>query len=115
MTSRHKSYETWEIETLEGTDYIGEYGRKWANFMIKHYPELVAIMLQESTYSEVARSVDTYAREYKQLLDRQYEQLHPRPCEWEDEKEHRSWKFTRDFYTDGAVMREQVLQPRRAV
>jgi hypothetical protein len=58
----------------------------------------------------VAQSVDDMAWDYRELLDRQYMELHPRPAEfWEIV----AWERTRMFYTDSAVMREKVLIPHR--
>ena len=93
---------------------IGYYGSKWLDFMEEHYTKLFRQLEKKQTLYAVAQSVDKYAWDYKALLDRQYEQLHPRPSEW-DEDELRSWTFTRNFYTDSAVMRERVLVPRRSV
>ena len=90
---------------------VGYYGNQWLEFMESHYPKIFRELKKKQTLYEVAQSVNNYARDYKYLLDRQYEQLHPRPYEFECESEHRSWKFTRDFYTNGEVMRERVLFP----
>ncbi|MDR2532280.1 MAG: TnpV protein [Oscillospiraceae bacterium] len=90
---------------------LGYYGMKWLEFMENHHLKIYKRLERNKTLYAVAKSINKYARDYKNLLDRQYEQLHPRPYEWEDESEHRSWKFTRDFYTDSAVMRERVLHP----
>jgi hypothetical protein len=81
--------------------------------MESHHPKLFRQLEKKGTLYAVARGVDKRAWEYKELLDRQYESVNPRPHEWEDESEHSSWKFTRNFYTDSAVMREKVLIPYR--
>ena len=94
---------------------VGYYGMKWLEFMENHYPNIYRRLEKSETLYTIAQSVDKSAWEYRELLDRQYEQLHPRPYEWEDESEHSSWKFTRNFYTDSAVMRERVLIKRTAV
>lgn len=49
------------------------------------------------------------AWEYRNLLDRQYEQMNPRPNGTYEE--NLAWERTRQFYTDGTVMRERVLVP----
>jgi hypothetical protein len=95
------------------TQNIGHYGMKWLEFMESHHPKIFRELKKKQTLYEVAQSVNVYASDYKSLLDRQYESLHPRPYEWEDESKHRSWKFTRDFYTDHEVMVERVLVPHR--
>ena len=95
------------VEPIE----VGYYGTQWLEFMENHHLKLFRRMTKDRTLHAVAKSVNEYASDYKALLDRQYEQLHPRPYDWEDESEHRSWKFTRDFYTNGEVMRERVLIP----
>jgi hypothetical protein len=90
---------------------VGYYGIKWLEFMENHHPKLFNRLKKNQTLYTVARSVNKDAKDYKNLLDRQYEQLHPRPYEWEDMSEHRSWEFTRDFYTEHTVMVETVLLP----
>jgi hypothetical protein len=94
-------------------EVIGYYGTKWLDFMEENHPKIFRELKKNQTLYAVAQSVNKYASDYKTLLDRQYEQAHPRPYEWEDESEHRSWTFTRNFYTDGEVMRERVLVPHR--
>jgi hypothetical protein len=95
------------------TQNIGYYGMKWLEFMGSHHPRIFRELKKNQTLYEVAQSVNNYARDYKDLLDRQYEQLHERPSEWEGEEAFRKWKFTRDFYTDHEVMVERVLVPHR--
>jgi hypothetical protein len=85
---------------------IGSYGTRWLSFMENNHKKLFRELKKSDTLIKVARSVDKYARDYKNLLDRQYEQMYPRPCE---DEALRKWKFTRDYYTDGEVMRERVL------
>ena len=87
---------------------IGSYGTRWLNFMESNHKKLFRELKKNDTIIEVARSVDKYAQDYKNLLDRQYEQANPRPCDFD---ELRKWKFTRDYYTDSEVMRERVLHP----
>jgi hypothetical protein len=97
------------------TEVIGYYGTKWLDFMEEHHHKLFREMKKNKTLYAVAKSVDERAWDYKNLLDRQYEQLHPRPYEFADESEHSSWKFTRNFYTDHEVMVDKVLIKRTAV
>jgi hypothetical protein len=92
---------------------VGHYGERWLEFMQGHYPKLYRELKRKGTLRKVARSVHISAWDYKQLLDRQYDEYHFAPLFFSSEEEERSWKFTRDFYTDGAVMRERVLVPRR--
>ena len=56
----------------------------------------------------VARAIDDYAFQYKELLDKQYEEAYPRPDGFE---ECLKWEQTRQFYTNNTVMRERVLVP----
>ena len=90
---------------------IGYYGKQWIDFMKNHHPKLFRQLKKNQTLFTVAQSVNKSAQEYKDLLDHQYEQMHPRPYEWEGISEHRSWKFTRDFYTEHEVMVDCVLIP----
>jgi hypothetical protein len=92
---------------------IGTYGEKWLKFMREHHPKLVSEMQSKGTLYKVAQSVDDIAWNYRELLDRQYMELHPRP-EVSFEK-IAAWERTRAFYTDSAVMREKVLIPRSAI
>ena len=105
------THEQLSIMELDYTT-VGYYGMKWVEFMENHYPKLYRQLEKKQKLYAIALSVNKSAREYKDLLDRQYEQLHPRPYEWEDVSEHRSWKFTRDFYTDHEVMVDKVLVKR---
>ena len=100
---------TYEQLTIVEESPVGYYGMKWLDFMEEHHPKQFQKMEKNKTLHAVARSVNQNACEYKKLLNRQYEEIHPRPYEWEDESEHRSWTFTRNFYTDHDVMVEQVL------
>ena len=84
----------------------GYYGLAWMDFMEENHPDLVAEMKKNGTYDEVAWSVSCRAVEYCDLLKKQYAKQNPPP---KDPDEYRSWKFTRDFYIDSAVMRERVL------
>ena len=91
------------MEKQRTTDY---YSLAWMDFMEENHPDLVAQLKQEGIYEEVAWSVSCRAVEYCDLLKRQYAQQNPPP---EDQEAYRSWKFTRDYYVDSAVMREKVL------
>jgi hypothetical protein len=90
---------------------VGYYGNQWIEFMERCHPKIYKRLEKNNTLYAVAKSVNEDARNYKLLLDRQYEQLHPRPCDDENDADFRSWRFTRNFYTDGTVMRERVLIP----
>jgi hypothetical protein len=92
---------------------VGGYGTLWLEFMEKHYPEIYRQLAKKQTLYAIAKSVDNSAWSYRELLDHQYAQAHPRP-EVSFEK-IASWERTRAFYTDGAVMREKVLIKRTAV
>lgn len=85
---------------------VGHYGLAWMDFMEENHPELVEQMKQNGIYDEVAWSVGCRADEYCKLLRKQYAQQNPKP---DDPAEYRSWKYTRDYYIDSAVMREKVL------
>ena len=87
-------------------DVIGYYGHAWMSFMEENHPKLAAQMQKRGTFEAVARSVNQNACDYWDLLNRQYAQQNPPP---DDPDAYRSWKFTRDYYIDSAVMRERVL------
>lgn len=87
---------------------IGSYGKQWLEFMEENHPDLVAQLQESNTLYDVARSVDDTAWDYRELLDSQYMEAHPRPKTFD---EIVKWERTRAFYTDGAVMREKVLIP----
>ena len=88
---------------------VGSYGIKCLNFMVENYPDLVREMNAKGTLLAVAQSVDDTAWEYSDLLDTQYAKMYPRPIEFEKVV---AWERTRQFYTDGEVMRDKVLVPR---
>jgi len=90
---------------------VGYYGNQWIEFMERCHPKLYKRLEKNQTLYAVAKSVNDDARNYKLLLDRQYEQLHAQPQDYEGEEALRKWTFTRNFYTDGTVMRERVLIP----
>ena len=102
-----KYYEVIKTPAKEMT--IGSYGQKWLEFMRENHFELVQKMEREGTIYKVAESVDDYAWEYRELLDKQYEKTFPRPRDGFEEIV--TWERTRQFYTDSAVMRERVLIP----
>ncbi|HAS78683.1 MAG TPA: TnpV protein [Ruminococcus sp.] len=87
---------------------IGIYGLRWMDFMEENYPHLVEEMKLYHRYLTVARSVNRNAMEYRDLLDSQYEQMTPRPTDFE---EILKWERARAFYSDSTVMRERVLVP----
>ena len=101
-----KYYEV--IKTSEEEMEIGSYGQKWLEFMRTCHTEMVVELTAENRLYEVAKSVDDYAWQLWELLDKQYRKYHPRPTEFE---EVLSWERTKSFYIDGAVMRERVLIP----
>jgi len=103
MTNQQKS--TVELTLAD----IGNYGKDWLNFMDENHPELVREMEENDTLLLVAQSVDNSAWEYRELLDRQYAELHPRPQH--NFEETVAWERTRTFHTDSTVMRERVLLP----
>ena len=94
--------------------FIGKYASLWEDWMEEHYPDLVDEMWENGTFRDVMRSVEDMANEYKDLLDRQYDETHPRPTCGSFEKIV-SWEYTREFYTDSATMRDRVLYPRTTV
>ena len=95
-----------KYNTPEITELAGYYGSQWITWMEEHHKDKVREMKSEGTFLAVARSVDRDAWNYRKLLDRQYEELHPRPCADDDIE---AWKFTRDYYTDSTTMRDNVL------
>ena len=98
-----------ETEPSMEQEPIGSYGTAWMHFMEDNHPELVEVMRMKHSFLTMARSVDKSAWEYRELLDRQYEQMNPRPNGTFEE--NLRWEKTRAFYTDGTVMRERVLIP----
>ena len=94
-------------QTLEEAP-IGVYGMRWMAFMEEQHPDLVELMQTRQQYLTVARSVDSEAETYQELLYQQYEQMAPRPETFEDIL---AWEKQRQFYTESAVMREKVLVP----
>ena len=94
-------------QTLEEAP-IGVYGMRWMAFMEEQHPDLVELMQTRQQYLTVARSVDSEAETYQELLYQQYEQMEPRPETFE---EILAWEKQRQFYTESAVMREKVLVP----
>ena len=98
-----------ESEPSMEEEPIGGYGMAWMHFMEDQHPDLVDMMMFHHRYLTVARSVDRHAWEYRELLDRQYEQANPRPT-GSFEKIY-AWEKMREFETDGTVMREIVLVP----
>ena len=87
---------------------IGYYGQCWMTFMDAQFPYEAEALQEKGCFEDVAREVDRSANEYLELLNRQYAELNPPP---ENPEKYRSWKYTREFYTDGIVMRERVLVP----
>jgi hypothetical protein len=87
---------------------LGAYGTAWLNWMEDNHKKKVREMKSKGIFLTVARSVDKSAWDYRKILDRDYEYMHPRPC---GEDELRKWEFTRAYYSDSAVMRERVLEP----
>ena len=87
-------------------DTIGYYGQAWMSFMEENHPKLAAQMQKRGTFEAVARSVNQNACDYCDLLNRQYAHQNPPP---DDSDAYRAWKYTRDYYIDGTVMRERVL------
>ena len=98
-----------EAELSMEEEPIGSYGMAWMHFMEENHPELVEVMRMQHRFLTTARSVDRSAWEDRELLDRQYEQMYPRPNGTFEE--NLRWEKTRAFYTDGTVMRERVLIP----
>lgn len=90
----------------QATEQIGYYGQAWMSFMEENHPKLAAKMQKQGAFENVARSVNRSACDYCDLLRRQYAQQNPPP---DDPEAYRSWKYTRDYYIDSAVMRERVL------
>lgn len=88
------------------TEQIGYYAQAWMRFMEENHPELADEMQQQGTFEDVARSVNRSACDYSDLLRQQYAQQNPPP---DNPEAYRSWKYTRDYYIDSAVMRERVL------
>jgi len=78
--------------------------------MRDNHPDVVQELEAENRLFEVAKSVDEDAWDYRELLDKQYAEQNPRPRV--SFEKAAAWEFTRQFYTDGAVMRERVLIPR---
>ena len=84
---------------------IGFYSQEWMKFMKENHPKIVREM-KAARFRETAQKVECSARDYRERLKRQYAQTTPPP---EDPAQYRSWKYTRDYYVESAVMRECVL------
>jgi len=100
-----------ELERIDPSvenDPVGTYGMKWLGFMQSNHPKLVKKMIASGTLVAVARSVDTSAWEYDELLEKQYRAAHPSPNTFEENVKYHT---TKNFYVDSAVMREKVLIP----
>ena len=87
---------------------IGIYGMKWMDFMEENYPHLVEEMKLYHRYLTVARSVNSKAENYRDLLDDQFAEMNPRPTDFE---EVLKWEQAKMFYSDSTVMREIILVP----
>ena len=90
---------------------IGTYGCAWMEWMEENNADEVQKMLRAGTYHTVAKSVDDEAMEYWELLERQYLKAYPYPNTFEENVKYHA---TKNFYVEGAVMREKVLIPRTA-
>ena len=84
------------------------YGFRWVDWMHENHPDLVSEMKRKDIFHMVAMSIDKSAWDYRDLLESQYANFHPRPETFE---EIVKWEFTRNFYIDSSVMREKVLIP----
>ena len=98
-----------ETEPTMEEEPIGSYGQAWMYFMEDNYPEWVEVLRFQHRYLTMAREIDRSAWAYRMMLDKQYEQMNPRPnTGFED---NLTWERTRQFYTDSMVMRERILIP----
>lgn len=86
-------------------EQIGFYGQEWMKFMKENHLKIVREM-KATCFRETAKKVECSARDYRERLNRQYAQTTPPP---EDPAQYRSWKCTRDYYVESAIMRECVL------
>ncbi|MCL2108762.1 MAG: hypothetical protein FWH20_05395 [Oscillospiraceae bacterium] len=77
----------------------GYSGCQWMAWMEEHHKGKVRKIRPTGTYLAAAQSVNRDACEYRRLLDRRYEELHPRPHEICDEDELQAWKFVRNYHT----------------
>jgi hypothetical protein len=100
------------VKQSEEESELGTYGRKWLKFMREYHPKLVREMQSKGILYKMAQSVDDMAWDYRDLLDQQYAQTHPRPKEF---YEVVAWERVKDFHTDSAVMRDKILIPRSAI
>jgi hypothetical protein len=76
--------------------------------MEHNHKKKVREMKANGIFLTVARSVDKSAWNYRKILDRDYEKMFPRPY---DDEGLRKWEFTRAYYSDSGVMRDNVLYP----
>ena len=90
---------------------IGTYGCAWMEWMVENHKDKVRKMQTEGTYHAVAKSVNDEAMTYWELLERQYLKANPYPNTFEENVKYHA---TKNFYVEGAVMREKVLIPRTA-
>ena len=99
-----------ETEPSMEEEPVGSYGMKWIDFMEREYPELVTEMELYNRFLTVARSVDKSAWMYREILERDYERMNPRP-QTNSFEELLRYNTAMDFYVDSTVMREKVLIP----
>lgn len=95
--------------TLE-EEPIGKYGMLWMEFMKEQHPHLVEMMKLQNQFLTVARSVERSAWKYREILERDYQKMNPRP-QTDSFEEQLRYNRAMDFYTDSTVMRERVLIP----
>lgn len=98
-----------DLEQAEPTtdeEPIGQYGVEWMKNMEKNYPETVDYLRLQHRFLTIARVVDQEANQYMEFLNEQFEQMNPRPTNFEDILK---WERARMYYSEGIVMREKVL------
>jgi hypothetical protein len=99
---------TYKQLSLVSEESIGTYGTAWLNWMESNHKKIFRELKSKSILFAVARSIDKSAWEYREILDRDYAKMYPRPVKYEDIVK---WERTREYYSDSTVMRERVLYP----
>lgn len=94
-----------EEQALMNED-IGMYGERWQRFMTENYPEVIPSLQGRLKWELIPRQIDKEAREYRELLRKQYSQKNPRPTTF---VEIAQWENTLGMIIDRAIMEDVVL------
>lgn len=87
---------------------IGMFGRLWMQWMEENYPEKVDWMRFQHNYLTVARSVESRARAYQEMLETRFEEQNPRPTDF---NRILAWEQQKKFEVENLVIRDEVHRP----